>query len=66
MPADPVNVRGHRTRSGKIVTNLAASISLVATMLPIPHQSAAIQEATGCFLQFLRVLSKTWIWASSL
>ena len=40
-------------RCGKIVTNFAASISLVTAMLPIPHQSAAIQEATGCFLQFL-------------
>jgi hypothetical protein len=36
MPADPVNIRGHRTRCGMIVANFAASISLVTTMLPIP------------------------------
>jgi hypothetical protein len=41
--------RCRSSRCGKIVSNFAASISLVTTMLPIPQQSAAFQEATGYF-----------------
>ena len=45
-------ISSHRCRSsrcGKIVSNFATRISLVASMLPIPHQHAAFQEATGYF-----------------
>ena len=44
----PISSRRCRSSGcGKIVPNFATRISLVTTMLPIPHQHAAFQEATG-------------------
>jgi hypothetical protein len=46
----PISSRRCRSsRCGKIAPNFAARFSLVTTMLPIPHQHAAFQEATGYF-----------------
>ena len=54
MPQRP-GLRAHQQpplpliQMGKIVSNFAASISLVTTMLPIPHQRARIPGSYGLF-----------------
>ena len=46
----PIGSRRCRSsRCGKIVPNFATRVSLVTTMLPVPYQHAAFQEATGYF-----------------